>query len=317
MTYTVIDLFCGGGGFSRGFSMEGFKVILGIDNDYYCVKTFSSNFPKAIALLKDVREVDRRLILEYVGDEPDVLIGGSPCEPFTSVNPNRAKEPIERLYIDELGQLTLHFIRLIDELRPKIFILENVPELTDEPLGSIIRREIERTGYEVFFNFLKAEDYGVASIRHRVFISNIKIIPEKVKEKATVWDAIKDLPVPGSNSIPNHDYVSISEKKLKKISKLKWNEALYRFKGAKGIYRNYIRLHPYKPAPTVMGCSRFVHPFENRLLTVREQARIMSFPDDHIFHGPKDAQFNQVGEAVPPLLARAIAQVVKKYLKSL
>ncbi len=78
-----------------------------------------------------------------------------------------------------------------------------------------------------------------------------------------------------------------------------------------------MRLNPWKPAPTVMGSVRFVHPFEDRVLTVREQARLMGFPDDHVFFGPKDSQFNQIGEAVPPPLARAIAGgVVLKYLES-
>ncbi len=75
-----------------------------------------------------------------------------------------------------------------------------------------------------------------------------------------------------------------------------------------------MRLNPWKPAPTVMGSVRFVHPFEDRVLTVREQARLMGFPDNHVFFGPKDSQFNQIGEAVPPPLARAIAKVVLKHL---
>ena len=318
--FTVLDLFCGGGGFSRGFEMTGlYDIVMGIDIDYSCVLTFSHNFPNAIVLRMDIREVTKIEILKYLGDTPDIIIGSSPCEPFTEVNPNRAKEPIDRLYTDELGQLTLHFIRIVGELRPKVFILENVVPLSEEPLRSCIIKEFERIGYsKIYFNILHAEDYGTPSIRHRVFISNVLIKPKrKVKKFVTVWDAIKDLPKPGTGNIPNHEEVSISEKKLKKIAKLKWGEALYKFKGAEGMFMNYVKLHPYKPAPTVMGCSRFIHPFENRLLTVREQARLQGFPDNHVFYGSKDEQFNQVGEAVPPPLAKAIAEVVYEYLKNM
>ncbi|MCC6062763.1 MAG: DNA cytosine methyltransferase, partial [Desulfurococcales archaeon] len=86
---------------------------------------------------------------------------------------------------------------------------------------------------------------------------------------------------------------------------------LYIFEGAEGKrFYNYMRLDPYDLAPTIMGSSRFIHPFEDRLLTVREQARLMGFPDHHIFVGGRDEQYNQVGEAVPPPLAKAIASYI-------
>ncbi len=313
MVYIVVDLFAGAGGFSRGFKDVGFDIALGVEIDYHAARTFSHNFPKAVVLLEDIRRVRGEDIIKYIGERPDVVIGGSPCEPFTEANPRRMPDPLDRLYTDELGRLTLEFIRLVGELKPRIFVLENVVQITEGPLRDALIREFRRIGYEAHFNVLHAEDYGTPSVRRRMFISNVRIRPRRIGRVVTVWEAIGDLPSPGSG-IPNHEYVSISERKLRKISKLGWDEALYRFKGARGFFRNFIRLHPFKPAPTVMGSIRFVHPFENRILTVREQARLMGFPDDHVFFGPKDAQFNQVGEAVPPPLARAIASVVKEYL---
>jgi DNA (cytosine-5)-methyltransferase 1 len=103
----------------------------------------------------------------------------------------------------------------------------------------------------------------------------------------------------------------VSPRKVRGISRVAWGQALYTYRGSGGVYRNFIKLHPNKPAPTVMGSVRFIHPYEDRLLTVREQARLMGFPDNHVFLGSRDSQFNQVGEAVPPPLARAIAEVVK------
>ncbi len=313
-TYTVLDLFCGAGGFSRGFELAGFRIAMGIDVDHYCVISYSLNFPDAIVLRRDVRCVTGRLVLEYLGDPPDVVIGGSPCEAFTDVNPNRLANPLDRLYVDELGQLTLHFIRIVGELKPRVFVLENVVGLAREPLRSAIEHEFRRVGYDmVYFNVLCAEDYGTPSVRRRVFISNIPIRPAKTKDRVCVWDAIGDL-MGLEFKVPNHEPIAISERKLRRLSKLKWGEAMYRFRGAESTYCNFIRLHPYKLAPTVMGSSRFVHPFENRLLTVREQARLQGFPDSHVFYGPKESQFNQVGEAVPVPLALAMAKAVKRYL---
>ena len=107
----------------------------------------------------------------------------------------------------------------------------------------------------------------------------------------------------------------MSPKRLKKVAKLRYGHSLFSFAGSKGrFYKNWIRLHPYRLAPTVLGSSRFIHPFEHRLLTVREQARLMGFPDAHIFYGDLGSQYNQVGEAVPPPLSKAIAISVREYL---
>ncbi|HDH06997.1 MAG TPA: DNA cytosine methyltransferase [Thermoproteales archaeon] len=314
--FTVIDIFSGAGGFSRGFKEEGFKILLGLDNYPPAARTFRENFKESFFIEEDVKEIHSEDIINTIGCKPDVVIGGPPCEAFTRTNVRRERIPLNRLYKDPLGQLTLHFIRIVGDIKPKVFVMENVPGIIENGLALALRREFKRVGYsEIFFNILKAEDYGVPSHRKRVFISNIRIKPPKVRKRITVIEAIGDLPPPGTGEIPNHEYVSISRKKLRKIAKLRWGEALIHYQGAEGkIYRNYIRLHPFKIAPTVMGSSRFVHPFENRLLTVREQARLMSFPDDHVFYGSKDAQFNQVGEAVPVKLSQAIAQEVKKYL---
>jgi len=317
MNYVVVDLFAGAGGFSRGFLDAGFDVALGVEIDSNAARTYSYNFPNAVMLLDDIRDINGTDIIKYIGGKPDVVIGGSPCEAFTETNPRRARDPLDRLYVDELGRLTLEFIRLVGELRPRVFVLENVVHIIDGPLKEALVTEFARAGYEkIFFNVLHAEDYGTPSIRRRVFISNIPIRPEKVNRVFTVWDAIGDLPSPGDPSIPNHEYVTVSERKVRGISRLGWDEALYRFRGATGSFRNFVRLNPWKPAPTVMGSVRFVHPFEDRVLTVREQARLMGFPDNHVFFGPKDSQFNQIGEAVPPPLARAIAGVVVRYLDS-
>jgi len=309
---TVVDLFIGAGGFSRGFQDVGFDVVLGVDIDLDAVTTASWNLRNAIVLRRDVAEVKGVELARLAGDV-DVVIGSPPCEPFTRANPRRMQDPIDRLYTDPLGQLTLHFIRLVGELRPVVYVMENVPEIAREPLASAIRREFQRVGYEAYFNILRAEDYGTPSVRKRVFVSNLRLRPARWG-RITVGRALADLPPPDTG-YPNHETVSISWRKELKVSRLRQGESLLRFRGADRLYENLIRLNPHELAPTVMGSRRFVHPYENRLLTVREQARLMGFPDDHIFFGSKDKQFNLVGEAVPPPLARAIALEVLKKLR--
>ncbi|HDD39994.1 MAG TPA: DNA cytosine methyltransferase, partial [Nitrososphaeria archaeon] len=211
----------------------------------------------------------------------------------------------------------LEFIRLVDELRPKIYVMENVPDLVEGPLGNVLKRFFKRIGYEAHFNFLEAHRYGVPSRRYRVFISNLKFDLNGMEERAKcVEEALRGLPPIGE--APNHNFVKVGAVRLRRIRKLKWGEALYKFRDSLNrVHRNWVRLHPKKIAPTIHGKSRFIHPHEDRVLTVREQARLMSFPDNHVFYGGINNQFNQVGEAVPPLLAEKIARFIFRKLNEL
>jgi len=314
--YRLVDLFCGAGGFSEGFYSTGrYDILLAIDNFRAAALTYKVNFPSTTVLIEDIRDVDERVLEDHVDVEVDVVIGSPPCEPFTGANPNREKNPIDRLYKDPIGQLTLHFIRIVGILKPRVFIMENVPAIMDDGLKTAIVKEFKRVGYSrVFFNILRAEDFGTPSHRLRVFISNIELKPKASQKKTTVWDALKDLPPPGDYP-PNHQPPPpIPMRKLKKINRLKWGEALIYYEGATKRLPNLIRLHPFKIAPTVLGSSRFIHPFEDRFLTVREQARLMGFPDQFVFIGGRDEQYNLVGEAVPVPLARSIAEYVAQAL---
>lgn len=309
-SYTVVDLFAGGGGFSRGFEEAGFKTIVAVDNYPPAAKTFKANFPYSLVIADDIKEIDASII----NVRPDVVIASPPCEPFTSANPNRMKDPVDRLYSDAAGELFLHAIRLIGELRPRVYVIENVPGILE--VRDYISAELKRVGYESRFNVLRAHDHGTPSERVRVFVSNIIIRPRK-REGPTVEEALSGLPPVGSTEIPNHEYPAEAPRRKRKVMhKLKWGQSLIMFRGAEGsLHPNYIKLDPRRRAPTVMGSSRFVHPYEDRLLTVREQARLMGFPDHHIFLGNRDAQYNMVGEAVPPPLAKAIAEEVLRYLQ--
>jgi len=313
----VVDLFSGAGGFARGFVEVGFEIGLAVDCDDACTRSYKANFPSAIVLCEDIKELSGKDIVYLLGRAPEVVIGSPPCEPFTGANPNRAKDPLDRLYSDPMGTLTLDFIRIVGELKPKIFVMENVPAIMEGPLKSALEKEFRSVGYDkVFFNVLRAEDYGTPSHRVRVFISNVPIKPKPIRKKITVGEALRDLPPPGTSEIPNHDPPPLSDRKLRRIAGVRRGQALYHYEGSEGRkLPNYIRLDPRRIAPTVLGSSRFIHPYEHRLLTVREQARLMGFPDDHVFLGGRDQQYNQVGEAVPPPLAKAIASyILENYL---
>ncbi|MEM4699387.1 MAG: DNA cytosine methyltransferase [Candidatus Nezhaarchaeales archaeon] len=318
MPFKVVDLFSGAGGFSRGFLEAGFKLLAALDNAPQVARTYRANFPQVVFIEDDIKNVDGEIILKAVGEKPDVVIASPPCEPYTAANVKRLKDPLDRLYSDPVGRLTLHGIRLIGDLEPKIFIIENVPQIMEGPLKESLTKEIRRIGYhEVFFNILKAEDYGSPSRRTRVFISNVRIKPPPSKSRTVVIEALKDLPSP-NGEVPNHEYVPMSPKKFKKALRLKWGRSLVKYEGCDGkLYTNWTKLHPFRLAPPVLGNSRFIHPFETRLLTVREHARLMGFPDHHIFLGGKDSQFDMVGEAVPVPLARSIALFVARLLSCL
>ncbi|MEM4430355.1 MAG: DNA cytosine methyltransferase, partial [Thermofilaceae archaeon] len=202
----VVDLFCGAGGFARGFKDEGFEIALGVDNVEVVAKTFKANFPSAEVLVEDVGSLRSEDLASLVGDV-DVVIGSPPCEPFTGANPMRKPNPIDRLYEDPIGRLVLHFVRIVGDLKPRIFVMENVPALIEGPLRGALRKEFARVGYpEVYFNLLKAEDYGTPSHRLRLFVSNIRIKPSPLHKRVTVIEAIGDLPPPQApHNLQNHE----------------------------------------------------------------------------------------------------------------
>lgn len=310
MSGKILDLFCGAGGFAAGFQAVGFKILAAVDLSYNAYLTYRHNFPEARVLNEDIHELHAVDITDEIGSIPDIVIASPPCEAYTSANTHRQKQPLNRLYSDERGRLVLDAIRIIGDLQPKLFIIENVPELLSGELRWALSREFKQVGYEkVYFNVLFAEDYGTPSKRKRVFISNLRIQSDKQPINSKVMDVLTLPPPTSFHDIGNHAWCPISPKKLKKIRKLKPGNALVFYQSAtRRTYTNWVRLNPNRISPTVIGHSRFIHPFEDRVLTVRENARLMGFPDQHYFFGGLDDQYDQVGEAVPVPLAIAIAQ---------
>ncbi|NPA87053.1 MAG: DNA cytosine methyltransferase, partial [Candidatus Diapherotrites archaeon] len=285
-----------------------------VELGYWEAQSYKLNFPEAHVWNEDIRNIHADDVEEKIG-RPDVVIGGPPCEAYTSANASRQREPLMRLYEDPRGRLTLHFIRLVGDLQPEAFVMENVVGIIEGDLKEALRHEFGRVGFEVKFHVFDAEDAGVPSHRRRVFVSNVKLKIRK-RKPPVVLDAIGDL-IELDEAVPNHRPAALSAKYEKKAEKLRWGQALTYFRGASRTIRNYIKLHPFRLAPTIMGSSRFIHPLELRLLTPREHARLMSFPDDHLFVGPLTDQYNMSGEAVPPLLAQDLAWSLRRKLGEL
>lgn len=344
--FNVIDLFCGAGGLSYGFECAGFDVLIGIDNDAKALETFELNHNGAKSICGDITQItyekDIKPLLD--GKQIDVIIGGPPCQGMSLSGPRKFDDPRNRLY--------LSYIRLVQEIQPKAFVIENVPGLVTLFGGKIKDSIIEKftaMGYRVKYKILCAADYGVPQRRRRVIFIGTQTgmyeYPLPSSKVVTCSMALSDLPslesdlgeeraeyaLPPQNSyqklmrkhsevVLNHVAANHSEK-VKKIIALVPDGGNYKnlpeeYKSTRNFHVAWTRFASDKPAPTIdTGHRHHFHYRYNRVPTVRECARLQSFPDDFCFLGNKTQQFRQVGNAVPPLMAKKIAEQVKKMLE--
>lgn len=342
----VIDLFSGAGGLSYGFEMAGYNILLGIDNDAKALETFEMNHKGSKSICGDITQITyEHDIKALIGDRAiDVIIGGPPCQGMSLSGPRKFDDPRNKLY--------LSYIRLVDEIRPKAFVIENVPGLVGLFGGQIKDSIIEKftnMGYHIQYKILCAADYGVPQSRKRVVFVGMKKgtfeYPTPVNEQVTCSMALSDLPplvdelgIEDSNyaTEPQNGYHSLMRKnsalvknhiaaehseKVKNIIALVPDGGNYKdlpeeYINSRNFHVAWTRFASNKPAPTIdTGHRHHFHYKYNRVPTVRECARLQSFPDDFIFLGNKTQQFRQVGNAVPPLLAQAIAEQLKAELE--
>lgn len=340
--YNYIDLFSGIGGLTLGFERAGFKNIFSIDFDKSICKTYRKNFSHHKLIEKDIKDFKKKEILELTrGKEIDLIIGGTPCQGFSMAG------NIGRKFIDDpRNHLFKDFARVVKILKPKFVVIENVARVYTHNRGKT-RKEIislfRRLGYELNCKLLNSADYGIPQVRNRVFFignrlkltnkfpnkthdknTQTTIINQKIKKWITIKKAIDDLPKlsSGDNSnIPNHEAMNHSEQMLKKMSYItnggSRNQIPYRIRPKTGDIRKYIKYEKDKPSICITGDMRKVfHYSQNRALSVRELARIQSFPDNFSFTGSKLSQQQQVGNAVPPIMAKAIAETIKTELEN-
>lgn len=350
---TCLDLFSGAGGLSRGFMDAGFNVVLGVDFDDMALKTFKANHGGAEAMKLDLFDHENlNKIIEFLKERHiklDVLVGGPPCQGFSLAGPRNVDDKRNTLY-----QAMVKLAKMVKPKVVVLENVPGLLKLYDGRGAKRIIDDFSEIGYKMTRKILFAPDYGIPQIRKRVFFVGILNgtksfeFPKPIcdsKHYITCEDAIGDLPaldgiygeeVQDYPSEPLTDYQRLMRKNATKLynhigtihddktvslismvpegknykslppeisSKFKYHEALTRYNSK-------------KPSLTInTGHRSHFHYKYNRIPTVRESARLQSFPDDFIFFGNKSQQYKQVGNAVPPMLGKQVALKIKEYLE--
>ncbi len=373
-SYTAVDLFSGVGGMSLGFEQAGVRVLAGVDTKPLNVTSYARNFPDSKAIEADLSEIDGQDLRKRTGlrkkDRLDILFGGPPCQGFSVIG--------RRELDDHRNELLLHFARLVRQLQPRYFVVENVAGLIVGDARLLLKsflRRVKLAGYRVCdVQVLCATDFGVPQRRERVFIlgclkhldlpnypsSHTPFSRAWGTRKPNVWSAIGDLP-----DVDRFDYLFEQDELLHPLGQPSPYSAVLRGetadpdnKAAKrtvpskrlgGCLRTvhskktvrrfaatepgtseptsrYFRLDKSDNANTLRAgtgpdygsytAARPIHPVYPRCITVREAARLHSFPDWFSFHPTKWHGFQQVGNSVPPLFARAVAREIVAALRA-
>ena len=350
---TVMDLFSGCGGLSLGMERAGFKVVYANEKNEDAATTYKKNFPHVKMDVGDIREIDPIDARKKIGKVTIDLIGaGPPCQGFSTLVKRNGYDPRNRLF--------RNLVKFVDYFSPKMFVMENVTGLltmSGKRTIKKIKAEFEEVGYHVEIGKLLASDFGVPQDRTRVFIigSKKKIPREELFPKkngharVSVKKAISDLAFLGigqkstsykrkadsdyqelmrenKTELANHEAAKHSERIQKRFKMIPQGMDAKKIKGYDSGKRDCFKFNPAEPSRTVTTLPEdFIHYELNRIPTVRELARIQSFPDDFVFHGPRTTggaqrkntspQYTQVGNAVPPLLSEALFSHLKKVLK--
>ncbi len=352
---SVLDLFCGCGGLSHGFAQAGYDIALGIDNDKQAIETFRATHPNANSICCDIRQLSSGdLVSNLPKRGVDVVIGGPPCQGLSLSGSRKLN--------DDRNSLYKKFIDVVKMLNPKAVLIENVPGIASLYKGVVkdnILQSLQKLGYSVKFEILRASDFGVPQHRRRIFFVGLKDadfnfpMPTHFSDKEqspsrqtmiTCHDAISDLPLLdedlgsisqayhvkptnkyqalmrlNSSDIRNHIAAKHSDR-IKKIISLVPAGGNYKtlppkYRSTRNFHVAWTRFPDRQPAPTIdTGHRHHFHYSANRVPTVRECARLQSFPDSFVFVGNKTEQFRQVGNAVPPILAKALAESLKEII---
>jgi len=325
-----LDLFAGCGGLSCGLQMAGLKPLGGFDLDPVAVQTYGLNHPESAAVAADIAKLQASDILDVIGGvQPDLICGGPPCQGFSTLGKNDANDP--------RNALLQVFARVVADFKPDRILVENVPGLMSPRHRATLMaflEELRDIGYSSDVRSLNAVDYGVPQRRRRTIISGNRIgapnpFPEPCAGIATVGDAFERGIYKTDGTATDHDPRLIADEldreRLRYVPEggqiryerdeermsmprhlrypVNWLDLPEnRFREAK-----LHRLHRGQPSNTInTRRNTYCHPVENRHLTLREAAAIQTFPPEYEFRGSLTQKWRQVGNAVPPLLARAI-----------
>ncbi|WP_341515937.1 DNA cytosine methyltransferase [Mesomycoplasma ovipneumoniae] len=333
--YTSIELFAGAGGLALGLEQAGFKHIGLVEYDKHAASTLKANRPKWNVICEDIEIVAKKDLEKEFNikkGELDLLSGGAPCQSFSYAG--------KRLGLDDVrGTMFYHYAIFLNKLQPKMLLFENVKGLLSHDKGRTFKTIInifEQEGYKIFYEVLNAWDYGVAQKRERLIVVGIRndlvndkkfLYPLKYKYKPVLADILQDVPSSlGAKYSKTKEHIfslvppggywrDIPEDIAKDYMKSCW----YMGGGRTGILR---RLSLDEPSLTVLTTPQMkqtdrCHPTETRPFTVRENARIQSFPDEWIFTGPMGSQYKQVGNAVPCNLAKEVGLKILEKLEEI
>ena len=320
-----IEVCSGGGGLSQGFINNGFIPLLLNDNDKYCIRTLKKNHPNIDIFEGSMKDIK---LDNYKNNDVDVLMGGIPCQSFSQAGKRGGID-------DERGQLIFDFIKMVDEINPKVFLIENVKGLLSHNKGetfNIIINELKKLNkYNISHKVLNSNDYSVPQKRERLIIIGINNNIEKkfnFPEPHNYKPVLKDVLL----NCPTSEGIEYNEEKKelfklipedgcwinlpKELQKKYMGNSYYSGGGKRGILK---RLDMKKPSLTLLTTpsqkqTERCHPIFNRPLQILEYARIQTFPDNYKFEGSINQKYKQIGNAVPVKLAEVIAKEIKNVL---
>ena len=320
----VISFFSGAGGLDLGFETLGFKHTLLVEKIPLFCETLKLNRPHWEVYNGDISNTEEMTTVlgKHIGNTRPfngVFIGGPPCQPFSIAANQRFSKSGENFkrvgFAHETnGNLLFDYIELIKTFKPKVFLIENVPGLMEIDDGEQLAKayaDLESAGYKINDPIvLRADHYHVPQQRMRLFVIGSRtkktFIPPTPTSYSMVCGNIFEIPLDG---VSNHLTRNHSAESVQRYMKLPY--------GARDQKGRVDRLDPSKPSKTIIaggtkgGGRSHLHPYIPRTLSVRESARLQTFPDDYIFTGPVARQFTQVGNAVPPVLAAQLAKAIK------
>lgn len=335
--FSAIDLCSGCGGLSLGLKRAGFEVLAAVDNDALSVETYRMNHPNTHVVEDDIRSVDPAALMKDLNlnqGELDLLAGCPPCQGFSTLRTFNGNRNVD----EEMNDLIFEFIRFARAFLPKALMIENVPALLrDDRLGKVCR-ELESLGYKCNADLFDAQKYGVPQRRLRMILFAFKgdcpAFGSPVRKRVTVAEAILGLPSPEVSDDPLHNYrvqrsdrvrtlISLVPKDGGSRKDLPDKYKLECHKRFKGFHDVYGRMSWNKPGPTITGgCinpskGRFLHPEEDRSITLREAALLQGFPRSYAFPAKKGRHplAQLIGNAFPPVFAERHAKSIYRHLE--
>jgi DNA (cytosine-5)-methyltransferase 1 len=318
--FTVISTFCGAGGSSLGYKLADGKVLLSIEWETNSCDSYRLNHPDTLLLNRDITTVSSDEILNLTDLKPgelDILDGSPPCQGFSTMGKRQVEDPRNRLFQE--------YVRLLQELRPKVFVMENVSGLVKgqmKPVFVEILNALKNCGYRVKARLMDAQYYGVPQRRKRVIFIGVRqdlgidpSHPNPYSQPISLKRALQDLASPLEVLRPKGSAAQLALCLQPGQDGADLRVAL----GGKKQDYSLERLAWHKVAPTICKTIRpgqcgLLHPDENRYLSTAELKRIGSFPDDYQLMGSLEEQWARIGNAVPPLLMKAIASHIRDHI---